>query len=148
MKKIIRVLALSLVLFLTFGLVACSSYGKLEKAFTKNGYEVVENTSAVLNQYFTGKDKEKATSVHVLKKTDGLASAVVIIFEFNANDELVDFYKNSSTAQGFVKDVSNLEDVKKSYDALVDAGFVKGNCLVVPITLIGTNEVTNIVKNA
>ena len=70
-----------------------------------------------------------------------------IVIEFKSTKELVEFYESSATAQGLVKDVSENEDVKKMYNALVNAGYANGNCLVLPASILYINEITNIVKS-
>lgn len=90
--------------------------------------------------------EEYAVELHMLtKKSNGLTSAIVI--EFKSTKELVEYYESSATVQGLVKDVSENEDVNKMYNALVNAGYANGNCLVVPASILYINEITNIVKS-
>ena len=147
MKKFLRLTALLLVTVCALGLVACSKYNALKGAFEKEGYtesQTVENWKDTINaEINNGEKKDMVTNIHVLSK----AASVVIILEFKATDDMIDFYKESNTAQGFVKDVSENQTAKEFYNALVDAGYACGNCLVIPTNLLKINEVTNIVKS-
>lgn len=147
MKRIVSLL-LSVVLLVgcVFTLVSCgNAYPKLKKAFEKEGYKVNETLDSITNDLKTELERENfVVEIHLLSKN--LISNVVII-EFKTTEDLVNAYKDSKTMQGFVKDVKDNEDVKEMYKALEDAGYVKENCICVPLSL-NVNEVTNIVKKA
>lgn len=159
MKKMTKIMAALLVVVSMLSLVACSSkYGALKKAFEKEGYtesEQVETWSEKIKNELKGKDGEMVTNVHVFyKKTttdttigDLLSKNVVLILEFKATEDMLEFYKESNTAQGAVKDIQNSEDAKAFYQSLVDAGYANGNCLVLAIGL-DTASVREIVKKA
>ena len=89
--------------------------------------------------------EEYAVELHMLTKTDGLAS--VLIIEFKSTKELTEAYNKSNTMQGFVKDVQENEDVNKVYDELAKAGYACGNCLCLPLAILSVNEITNVVKS-
>lgn len=154
MKNASKLLALVLVLVTALSLVACSSkYGALKKAFEKEGYtesEQVETWSKTIKaECGKAEDEDMVTNVHVLTKAGSLIidTKVVLILEFKATDDMIEFYKNSSTAQGVYKDLTEKTDAKAFYNELVEAGYAKGNCFVIPIA-INANEITTIVKNA
>ena len=46
-----------------------------------------------------------------------------------------------------VAGVTEDEDVNKMYNALVEKGYAKGNCLVVPMSILYASEITDIVKS-
>ncbi len=124
-----------------------SKYPAIEKAFVDAGYENNTTFTGVMNTIKEELAKEEyAVELHMLtKKSNGLTSAIVI--EFKSTKELVEYYESSATVQGLIKDVSENEDVNKMYNALVNAGYANGNCLVVPASILYINEITNIVKS-
>ena len=72
---------------------------------------------------------------------NGLKSALII--EFKATEDMKKAYDDSATIQGFIKDVSANEDAQAFVKALEDAGYAKGNCLVLSLS----SEVQTIVKS-
>lgn len=154
MKNASKLLAFVLVIVTVLSLAACSSkYGALKKAFEKEGYvesEQVETWSNTIKvECGKAEDEDMVTNVHVLTKAGSLVfdSKIVLILEFKATDDMIEFYKNSETAQGISKDISEKTDAKAFYNELVEAGYAKGNCFVIPVA-INANEITTIVKNA
>ena len=149
MKKITKIVSLALVLVMALTMLAScgSKYSAIEKAFIDAGYENNTTFTGVMNTIKEELAKDEyAVEIHMLtKKSNGLTSAIVI--EFKSTKELVEYYESSATAQGRVKDVSENEDVKKMYNALVNAGYANGNCLVLPASILYINEITNIVKS-
>lgn len=152
MKRFSKLIAMFLVVVSAISLAACSSkYGALKKAFEENGYtesEQVETWSETIKNELKGEDGEMVTNIHVFIKKAGLTSDVVLILEFKATDDMLEFYKESNTFQGVVKDIKENDDAKAFYNALVDAGYANGNCLVFPSYPLNINEVTTIVKGA
>ncbi len=149
MKKLTKIVSLALVLVMALTMLAScgSKYSAIEKAFVDAGYENNTTFTGVMNTIKEELAKDEyAVELHMLtKKSNGLTSAIVI--EFKSTKELVEYYESSATVQGIVKDVSASEDVNKMYDALVNAGYAKGNCLVVPASVLYINEITSIVKS-
>ena len=145
MKKTVRFLSIVLVFIMVATmLTSCGSkYPALQKAFKdeKNAKftAIAEAVKAELEQ------EEYAVELHMLTKTDGLAS--VLIIEFKSTKELTEAYNKSNTMQGFVKDVQENEDVNKVYDELAKAGYACGNCLCLPLAILSVNEITNVVKS-
>ena len=150
MKKIVKITSLLLVVTtLCLFAMACSSYGKLEKAFLDNGYEIVEeidNDSQALKAELE-KD-ELAVTVHGFKKTGLLTGDLVLVIEFKATDDLVKACKENNTLKGAIQDIKEDEDVKAAYDKLVEEGYAKGNCLVFSFNPLNMSAVKTIVKNA
>ena len=148
MKHLTRVLALVLlVAAMATLLVSCNKYPSLKKAFEKEGYkenEKLENAAAKIKE-----DLEKddlAVTLHLLTKESNRITSVLII-EFKATEDMKKAYDDSATLQGLVKDVSKNEDAQAFADALENAGYAKGNCLAVPLSIMYINEITNIVKS-
>jgi len=149
MKKFAMIVSILLVAVLSVAMVGCSSYGSLKKAFEKEGYEEVTE----LEEYAESVKKEAEkddleVTLHAMKKVDGLKSTLVLIVEFKATEDMKKFYEDSETVKGFVKDVTDNEDVKAWQEAMENAGYAKGNCLVFTVNPLSINDVTNIVKNA
>ncbi len=152
MKKTLSlVLALVMLVGCVFTLASCagSAYPKLEKAFIAEDFEVVTELDTITEKIKDELEKEElVVNPHLLVRKDGLNSASVLIIEFKSTEELVDAYNESETLKGFIKDVQNDEDAKAFYNALVEAGYAKGNCFVIPLTLLNQDDVTDIVKGA
>ena len=148
MKKLTRVLALVLLVAATATLlVSCNKYPALKKAFEKEGYKentALENVSTKIKEEL---EKDDLTvTLHLLtKESNGLTS--VLIIEFKATEDMKKAYDDSATIQGLVKDISSNEDAQAFADALENAGYAKGNCLAVPLSILYVNEITNIVKS-
>lgn len=152
MKKLTKVLALVLVLAtLALTLVSCSTYGKIKSALEKNDY--VENTDLDTVATAIKKELEKedlAVEIHMFAKKGTLAKNVLVV-EFKATDDMKKAYEDSNTMQGLIKDIQKNDDAKAFYDALVEAGYANGNCLVFPLSVLQSEfikEVKDIVKNA
>lgn len=148
MKKLTRVLALVLLVAAAATLlVSCNKYPALKKAFEKEGYKentALENVSTKIKEEL---EKDDLTvTLHLLtKESNGLTS--VLIIEFKATEDMKKAYDDSATIQGLVKDISSNEDAQAFADALENAGYAKGNCLAVPLSVLYINEITNIVKS-
>ena len=158
MKKMTKLMAILLVVVSALSLVACSSkYGALKSTFEKNGYmesQDVETWSKKIKDEIKGKDGEMVTNIHVFTidpdkatVTEALKSSVILVLEFKATEDMQKFYNESNTAQGVVKDIQKSEDAKAFYNALVEAGYANGNCLVLAIGL-DTASVREMVKKA
>ncbi len=149
MKKLFKLTTLALVIVLSLFAVGCSSYGKLEKAFLDNGYEIVTELDESTNDIKAELEAEGlVVTIHGFKKTGILGGDFVTVIEFNATEDLVKAYTESDTVKGFVSDVQNDENVQTIYNTLVDLGFAKGNCLVLSTNPLNMLSVCQIVKNA
>ena len=148
MKKFSKILAFVLVVCMAVCMMACSTYGKVEKAFINEGYTVcgTENNSTAESMEKDCEDNDIAVKVHLLRKDFHF----VMIFEFNATDDMIEFYKESNTAQGIMKDIEEDVSAKEFYNMLVEKGYANGNCLVLPVLALGNtfDNILNIVKNA
>ena len=151
MKKLIRTISLILIFALALSLTACSSYGKVEKALKGIGYAVVENSSESEN--YT-KDTEIPVTAHILTNKDSLEGIekaktnVVVVLEFNATEDLVNFYKESNAFQGLIEDAKEDGTIEEIYNALAENGFVNGNCFVISTNPVAMLVVCEAVKNA
>ena len=149
MKTFVKIMtAVVLVTVLVVSLVSCTSkYGDIRAAFEKEGYsenQSLESTSKAIKEELEKKDF--AVEIHLLTKSNKITSALVV--EFKSTQEMVEAYESSATIRGLVKDIADSEDVNAVYNALKDAGYAKDNCLVIPLSLIYVNEITDIVKSA
>ena len=146
MKKLVKIISVLLIVVLSLSAVACSTYGKLERAFTNAGYVVVENKEAEDME-----NDEKGITAHYLEKKETISTLGVIILEFKATDDMIEYYNENEIIRDALEAILTDEDTQDLYQALVDAGFANGNCLVYPATLsaiVAINSVTEIVKNA
>ena len=145
MKKIVKITSLLLVLTLCLFAMACSSYGKLEKAFLNEGYTVSETLQGLAEDMKNELEKEELeVTIHGFKKD----LTFVFVFEFKATEDLKEAFSDSETMQGVADDLKNNEDVNAAYDKLVEEGYVNGNCFVFTINPFAVEEVKTIVKNA
>jgi len=166
MKNLTKLMAMLLVMVTAFSLVACSSkYGALKKAFEKEGYaeyEDLEYWNKKFAEETNAENGELAFTLHAFYKKSDVPSTgtivgtflkqliekkVVLVLEFKATKDMLEFYKESNTMQGVVKDIKENEDAQEFYKALVEAGYANGNCLVFTIGL-ENNSVKEIVKKA
>ena len=146
MKKLLKLSTLLLTLVLLFNFAACSSFGKVEKALKDIGYKVVDTEENALSK--DAKNDERVANVHVLSNKDSLSLeniaklTVVVVFEFKATDELVDYFKDNDTLKGLVKDIKEDGTVDEIYAALKEVGLVHKNCIVAPLGL----DMDNVLK--
>lgn len=151
MKKLAKILTLALVVVLSLTMVACSSYKKVEKALVNIGYAVIESDDTANN---VKEESDVAITMHVLSNKDSLKATeiyklnVVMILEFKATDDMIEYYKDSDTMQGFIKDVKDDGTAKEFYDSLVEKGLANGNCLVISTNPIAAEAVMEAVKGA
>ena len=154
MKKIIMALSsIAIILVLSLSLIACSSYGKIEKALEKIGYAKIESSQEAEDME---KESDVAVKMYVFSNKDSLGLTeigklnTVIVMEFNSTEEMKNYYEDSNTLKGIVEDVKEDGSAKEFYDSLVEKGYANGNCLVISITLssASANAVKDAVKNA
>ena len=142
MKKLLKLSTLLLTLVLLFNFAACSSFGKVKKALKDIGYEVVGTEESDLAK--DAKNDERVANVHVLYNNKTLT--VVVVFEFRATDELVDYFKDNDTLKGLVKDIKEDGTVDEIYAALKETGLVYKNCIVAPIIGLDAGNVLKAIK--
>jgi hypothetical protein len=152
MKKLLMTItSIALLLTLSLSLVACSSYGKIEKALEEIGYAKVESSQEAED---LEEESDVAVTMHVFSNKDslGLTEAlkinVVIVMEFKSTDEMKEYYEDSDTLQGLVKDIKEDGSAKEFYDSLVEKGYANGNCLVISVNPLVADAVKDAVKNA
>lgn len=148
MKKFSKILAVLLTVCLTITLAACSSYGKIEKAFKNAGYSVVESDKT---ESWETSGEEYGVTAHYLEKKETLSTFGVIILEFKATDDMLEFYENNEMVRDLLTGISQNEDAKDFYNGLVETGFANGNCMVFPASvssLVALPKILEIVKNA
>ena len=148
MKKSLKVLSLVLVLVMAvLTLASCSQYNALKSAFEKNGYEEntdLEDTTKAIKEELEKDDL--AVTLHLMTKKKSLASALII--EFKSTEDMKKAFDDSETIKGIMKDISKNDDVKEFVKTLEESGYVKGNCLVLPLPLAKPDDIKKIVKNA
>ena len=135
MKKKLSLIFSSLVLLLVMivTLCACSTYGSVKSAYTKEGYEEIE-ISAEYKEKVTemfGEDAAQTLTIHVLKlKVADNASildkaaattSTVVIAEFKSTKEMEEQMKEHVTA----------EDAKEISEKIQELPNVSGNCVYV-----------------
>lgn len=152
MNKFAKILtSILLVVVLALTLTGCSSYGKVEKALKNIGYTAIESSDDA--DKIKG-ESEIAVTVHALTNKDSLSITevakinVVVVLEFKETKEMKDFYEDSDTLKGLVKDIKDDGTAEDFYNKLVEKGFAKGNCLIISINPIATSDVCDAIKNA
>lgn len=145
MKKLSVIVSLLLVAILSLGMVGCSSYSSLKKAFEKEGYTVSETVESLTKDIKAAADKEDlGIETHVMVK--GLTE-IAFILEFKATDDMKEFYDDNKVIRDAISGITSNEDAQEFYKSLEEKGFAKGNCLVIPIADVA-GEIPTIVKNA
>lgn len=148
MKKVSIVTTLLLVLAMAMGLAACSSYGAVKKAFEKEGYAESKTVEDLSKNFIDALGKEDfAVNTHAMSKVDGLVVKAALIIEFKATEDMKKFYDDNKIVRDAVENVTSDENAKNFQKNLENAGFAKGNCLVIPLTH-HVSEITAIVKKA
>lgn len=138
MKKRVLIPLVALMLGAVMLFAACSSYGKIEKAFLDAGYtqsETLEGITKSIEEQL--EEQELVVKFHVFNK-DLIYTAVVI--EFNSTDDMNQAVEKSEALKGLVSDL---------YKAGEDCDIVNGNCLLVPVAIgSGAKDMIAIFKNA
>ena len=145
MKKVLTAICSALlVALLALTMTGCSSYGKIEKAFVKEGYTVSTNLEKYqdkLLEALNAESEEEAKAmctIHLLTKNDALTGLVptnyAFIFEFSSTKEMNEKVNESETLKGLVKDVQNSD-------------LVNGNCVLFPLS-VDVKGMIEIFKNA
>lgn len=142
MKKTIKILSLILVFVLCFSMMACASFGSVEKTLNELGY-IEMNASEEGEQM--QEESEIPVTPHFFSNAESISAlelyklTTVVVFEFKSTDDMIEFYKDSDTLQGLLKDIEEEGSAKEFYNELRDEGFAKGNCLIIPIGLDAEN---------
>ena len=151
MKKFIKILSVMLLAFVCLSMSACSSITRVERALEKIGYTAIEFDKTAENME---KESEVPVTTCIYSNSENLSALefaklnIVIVFEFKTTDEMKDFYKDSSTLQGLVKDVKEDGTAQEFYDELVEKGFAKGNCLIISTNVLLADTVCEAIKNS
>lgn len=151
MKKLFKLGTLLLVFTLLFNLVACSSFGKISKALEDVGYAQIENEEESNDVANDAKEDESVTKVYMFTNAESLSAleaykiTLVTVIEFNATEDLVEYFKDNNTLQGIVEDIKEDGTAEEIYNELKKAGLACGNCLIAPLGLDAEN-VLNAIK--
>ena len=151
MKKLFKLTSLLLLVTMLFNLVACSSFGKISKALEDVGYAQIQNEEESSDVANDAKEDESVTKVYVFTNAESLSLleaakiTLVTVIEFNATEDLVEYFKDNNTLQGIVEDIKEDGTAEEIYNELKDAGLACGNCLIAPLGLDAKN-VLNAIK--
>ena len=155
MTRLSKFFAVLLTSLLCVSLVACSSFNLVKTTLEEVGYQVVQNEEdgddradtiqeesevAVTCYMFTNADSITLTQLHKLN--------IVIVFEFKATDEMIEFYEDSETLQGLLQDIKDDGTAEEFYNDLVAKGYAKGNCLIFSTNPLASQDVRDAIKNA
>lgn len=150
MKKLSKLCAVALLVVMALSLVACgTTYPKIKSAFENAGYTESKDVEEANKSFYsyTGTDgKDVVLTAHALVKDGGISTALIL--EFKATDDMIQYYKDNKMVRDAVKDVTEDEDAKAFYNALVEKGYANGNCMLVPLTVLYANEMKDIMKKA
>ena len=130
-------------------LVGCSYFNEVKSSLENAGYAIVQNESNDIAQ--EAEEDEKVVNVHIFSNGQSLSAleaykmTTVVVIEFKATKELVEYYKESDTLQGAVTDIKEDGTAEEIYNQLKSAGFAHRNCIIVPIGLDSVT-VLNIIK--
>ena len=153
MKRFLKSLSLILVVALTLVfLAACSTFDDVKTALEEIGYTELTEKNEDAEQM--EEETDVAVEAHVFSNQNSLPVAeaykinFVIVYEFNATEDMIEFYKDSETMQGFIKDVQEAGRAEQFYKDLVEKGYANGNCLVLSTNPLSADAVKTAVKNA
>ncbi len=153
MKRLLKSISLLFVVALTLVFLAsCSTYGKVKNALEDIGY--TEATEQNADADAMKKETDVALEMHLFTNANSVPVAeaykinLVIVFEFDATEDMKEFYNDSETLQGFVKDVQKDGTAQAFYEDLVEKGFANGNCLIISTNPVSADEVKTAIKNA
>lgn len=131
-KKLATILTSALIgILLIAMLCGCSTYGKVEKAFKNDGYEVVTEADDAQKKIVTamfGEDAESKVTIHVFKK--GLADIATVV-EFKTEKEMLDELKK------LTEDPKIGSYVKTFIDDIQNCDIVNGNCVFISVLNFG-----------
>ena len=113
MKKVSKIFAVALCLTLMFTLVGCNSYGKIARAFEKEGWKESETLGNIVTDITKDFEEDIVVTPHLF--TSGIKTAVV--FEFKSTDDMKKAVEDSATLKGLIKDIQNSD-------------YVNGNCVL------------------
>ena len=132
-KTLVKFAALTLLaVMLVVTLVSCSSYGKIEKNFKDAGYTLVEADDTTSKITAELKEGNITCTAHLWKGEGALKIPVyALILEFGSEGDIDKAIEESGTLSGMIKDAQKSE-------------FIRGNCLLVPITITQVDEMKNI----
>ncbi len=136
MKKLTKLLSLLLVFAVALGVVACSSFSKIERELKDDGYVLL------VDKLDSQKEYEKVngvTEVHVFTKTITVgklpATCIVYVLEFNSTEKLVAYAKVDKTLQNVVNNISKKDSTKTIHSKLEKLGVACGDYLVIAVGL-------------
>lgn len=128
MKRLLTMtLACMMLVTLVLSLASCSAYGKIEKNFTAEGYEVVNTKDEEGNDALSfigdfAEDGEVSCTVHILKKS---ITTYAIILEFGADAD----------AQKKLDELLTDEDMANIADVDDESKLLRDNCILIPLSL-------------
>ena len=132
MKKLTKLLSLILVFALALSVVACSSFGKVEKVLKEDGYILLVDKLDAQKQY---EKVDGVTKVHTFTKSETIAGLPVpyltYVIEFKSTDKMIKYFNENETLKGLIKDLSKNDDVKAIHAKLEKAGVACDNCLII-----------------
>ena len=154
MKKSIRLLTFLLVLTIAITLVGCSSFNSVNKALEEVGYAKIESDKSAEDAKKEAEDSEYAIKVHLYSNAGSISALelvklnIVMVFEFKATQDMKDYYEQSDTLQGLIKDIQEDGSAEEFYNKLVEKGYANGNCLVISTNPLSADEVKTAIKGA
>lgn len=136
MKKFLKSsLLVALCLLTVFSFTACSKFGKVKKAFEKEGYTYSEEANERVNKVKDEFKKEDGTEIACTPHLFTKGVNLVIIFEFKSTKDMEEAVKNSATLKGLVQDVQKSD-------------YVNGNCVFFSFDILNLSGALEIFKNA
>ena len=149
MKKLVKLSALLLAITMLFTLAACSFFNEVKTTLEEAGYEIVQNEENNVTE--EAEEDERVTNLHVFTNGNSLTAlevyklTTVVVIEFKATEELIQYFKDSDTLQGLVTDIQEDGTADEIYAELKAKGFAHRNCIIVPIGLDAT-RVLDLIK--
>ena len=133
MKKLTKILSLLLVFALALSTMACSSFGKIERALKNDGYTLLIDKLDVQKEY---EKVEGVTEAHVFTKRQDNSNGIptyfwVYVLEFKSTQKMINYVNKDETLKGKVTNVSKNDDAKTILTKYEKVGIACNDCLII-----------------
>ena len=140
MKKTLRILALALVAVMVVAVFASSSsFGAIKKNFEEAGYTLKESDDESNEIVASLEEGDISVTAHRFVKEDGglLGSLGVsynaLVLEFGSDKDMQKALSENEQVKAYIKDAQ-------------DSKFVRGNCVLIPLSILKADEMLEVFK--
>jgi len=128
MKKTLRFLAFVLVAVMMVTVFAsCSSFNAIKKNFEEAGYELKEADDESNKIVASLEEGEISVTAYRFVKEGTVLNYNALVLEFGSDKEMQKALSENESIKAYIKDAQ-------------DSKFVRGNCVLIPLSLIKAEE--------